>query len=84
MNPIKRVIVTIQVQSNGGFNNWVLILIFFDAKKKPKFENYKKLIKSNTRSYTHPPIYICRDLGGNKTVGIPSGVFNDNNKLTES
>ena len=33
MNPIKRVFVIIQVQSNGGFNNWVLNLTFFDAKK---------------------------------------------------
>ena len=33
MNPFKRVIVTIQVQSNGGFNNWVLDLTFFDATK---------------------------------------------------
>ena len=44
--------------------------------QKTNQEQHKTL---NSPTY----IYICRDLSGNKTVGLPSGVFNDNNKLTE-
>ena len=42
MNPVRRVIVTIQVQSNGGFNNRVLNLTFFDAIKNLNVKTIKK------------------------------------------